>query len=783
MDALTVALALGVRVTALFALTAVALLLLRRASAATRHLVAVAGLAGALALPLLTTALPQLELAVLPKTPAFVEKVGLGPGEKLIAPGTVNLATQADFEPLPGPRIVERAKQGLTLFAVIWVAAAWAAVALLLVSRLAAGLVRLTRIERAATGEVGWSAEVARCSDRLGLRRFVRLLRSPLVQVPMTAGVVDPVVILPDSSTSWTPERRRLVLLHELAHVKRLDWLSLLVSEIAAALWWFHPLAWVALRAARIEAEKATDDLVLRTGEKPSVYAGHLVEIVRAMRGQPLAAAMPMARASDLEARLRALLDRRSHTPASRSGRLFAVSLFASAVMLAVVRPTAAAAAVEEPAVVAEASAEEDCDHSQAEMAEAPRATPAKVATPRPTPRPFPVVALKDRLARLEDKLTGLKDRMVLAKNDWKRHHEDAYGRGMDLHRHGHYREAIEAFQQAIDEGQREEAATYNIACGYARLGDHDRAFEWLRRAAGTGFNLAGTLESDDDLNSLRSDPRFSQLKSELRRIRGRGESDRATAKLDRLKERNPSSPDPWYQAGKDLLRAGEYDLSARAFQEAASRSTRPGGSLYNTACAYSLKGDKRAALDFLEKAIDAGFDDPGLMDRDDDLDNIREESRFAELREMADELRSPGINQSNFFGWKNADNENEWKDAAHRFEAYTRAHPRSGRAWYTLGMARLQLSQYEPSAQAFSRALELGYRKPATLYNLACVEARRGGLDRAFRYLDQSIDAGFDASGQIRSDDDLDNLRGDPRYREAIRKADARRRSSEPLD
>jgi Flp pilus assembly protein TadD len=85
-----------------------------------------------------------------------------------------------------------------------------------------------------------------------------------------------------------------------------------------------------------------------------------------------------------------------------------------------------------------------------------------------------------------------------------------------------------------------------------------------------------------------------------------------------------------------------------------------------------------------------------------------------------------------------------------------------------------LQPDEFDAASPAFSRALDLGYRPGSALYNLACVEARRGDKDEAFRYLDQAIEAGFDAASQIRSDDDL---RGDPRYAQAIRKADAKAR------
>ncbi|TMA27386.1 MAG: hypothetical protein E6J78_10305 [Deltaproteobacteria bacterium] len=729
-DLLETALSLGARVTLLLALTGLALFALRRATASTRHLVAVAGLAGALALPLMSGALPGLQLPVLPAKHLSMKAELASPQA---APLPAPPPAFAALEPLARPHFFERARRTLQLAVVAWAAGAWALMAALLTLRLGAGMLRFSRIAQAAAPDTEAMAEVARCSAVLRLRRLVRLVRSEQVSVPMTAGAFEPVVVLPGAARAWTPERRRLVLLHELAHVKRLDWLSLLVSEVAAAVWWFHPLAWVALRSARLEAEKAADDLVLSAGEKPSVYARHLVEIARSLR-TPLAAvaAMPMARSSDLEGRLRALLDQRSRTPASASGRVLCAGLAGAALALAVVRPIVAA----EPDVQLASKASADSPNSEGDPS-----------------------AVKSRFAGMANKLASIAHE-IAGEDDW-------YSRGMQLHRKGNYRQAIEAFGKAIEEGRREQAASYNIACGYARLGDSDRAFEWLEKALESGFELEKYLGHDDDLDSLRGDARFKELRARL----GVGRSE--AARFDAMMERQPRSADPWSSIGKDLLRVGEYHRAARAFQEAARRSSKPASSIYNTACALARKGDNRAALDSLEQALESGFDDPGLMARDDDLGSLHGEPRFAELQQMAEQLTMPKVG---FVGiWSRAGAADAWREAAQRYEAFGRRHRSSGRAQYALGLARLQLDEFDAASRAFSRALELGYRRGSALYNLACVEARRGDKNEAFRYLDEAIEAGFDAAAQIRSDDDLDNLRGDPRYAQAIRKADAK--------
>ena len=117
---------------------------------------------------------------------------------------------------------------------------------------------------------------------------------------------------------------------------------------------------------------------------------------------------------------------------------------------------------------------------------------------------------------------------------------------------------------------------------------------------------------------------------------------------------------------------------------------------------------------------------------------------------------------------------------SATRFEEYANKNPQSGRAWYNVGYASLAAERPEVAAEAFQKALDLGYRKPATMYNLACAYAHLGQKDAAFDWLFKAIDAGYDEASQMRRDEDLDNLRGDPRYRQAIEIARAHERGGE---
>jgi tetratricopeptide (TPR) repeat protein len=348
----------------------------------------------------------------------------------------------------------------------------------------------------------------------------------------------------------------------------------------------------------------------------------------------------------------------------------------------------------------------------------------------------------------------------------------------MDLHNEGRYDEAIAAFGHAIEEGHRVDAAMYNIACGYARKGDTDRAVEWLRKSLQEGFDLASYIDKDDDLGGIRSDPRFVELRRNLRTEKigaDRNRADRLVLRFVELRDSRSTKGTAFYAIGRELLDVGRYDVAAQAFQASAARGYREGASFYNTACALSLAGDRPGALDYLERALNAGFDDVGLFRKDDDLDNVRGDPRYGELLKMAENLElHRSDNGPDVKSWARSVRRSVLHETEQHFLDYAQRHPQSGRAWFNLGYARIRGERPEAAAEAFQRALDLRYRPATTMYNLACAYSLMDRKDDAFAWLFKALDAGFDSSGMLRGDDDLDNLRGDPRYRQALARAKA---------
>jgi beta-lactamase regulating signal transducer with metallopeptidase domain len=189
----------------------------------------------------------------------------------------------------------------------------WLAGAMLFSLRLLFGMAWVARTARRArpVDDPAWISALDEARRTLRITAPSTLYLSDGTSIPVVSGLWRHTLLLPLEAGRWTEERRRVVLLHELSHVRRRDTLVALVAQVARALHWFNPLAHMAVGRLRMEQERACDDLVLEAGTRAPDYADHLVQIAQAYRARGLAAwsAPAMARPSELEGRLLAILD------------------------------------------------------------------------------------------------------------------------------------------------------------------------------------------------------------------------------------------------------------------------------------------------------------------------------------------------------------------------------------------------------------------------------------------------------------------------------------------
>jgi beta-lactamase regulating signal transducer with metallopeptidase domain len=286
--------------------------LLRRlgASASARHISWLAAMLALLALPLLSLAVPPLDLPLLPGEPASAAAVA-----PPAVPSPANALPSQPAEPAyPSPAAdrgepVADDRAPVPLLPLIYAAGLAALLAWLTIGHVA--LLVLRRRAR-LVDDPQWLELLAGLASDLGVGTPVRLLMDAGSAMPMTWGTLRPSILLPDEARTWSAERRRFVLLHELAHIRRRDPLTQTISFVACAFYWFHPLVWLMAARQRQEQEHACDDLVLSRAGRPRSYAQNLLDLAGSIERRPLLARLSVAMAgrSEIEARLLAIVDR-----------------------------------------------------------------------------------------------------------------------------------------------------------------------------------------------------------------------------------------------------------------------------------------------------------------------------------------------------------------------------------------------------------------------------------------------------------------------------------------
>ncbi|WP_395746764.1 M56 family metallopeptidase [Prosthecobacter sp.] len=200
-----------------------------------------------------------------------------------------------------------------TLSAMQWAACVWGAGCVWLLALRLLGSLQLRRL-RAQTrlledGRV--LACAARVARTLGLRRTVSLRTSSSVTVPLTWGIIQPVLLLPEHCLEWDEACLEAALRHEMGHIRHGDALTRLITTFITAVYWPNALVWLAAKAWRTTQEQAADDLVMSGGAVAENYALQLLDAARGVQaaGGLCAPVMAMAQPSTLETRLSAIMD------------------------------------------------------------------------------------------------------------------------------------------------------------------------------------------------------------------------------------------------------------------------------------------------------------------------------------------------------------------------------------------------------------------------------------------------------------------------------------------
>ncbi len=286
-----------VKVTIATALGLIGARLARGSRAAVRHALLAATFGVLLLLPLASVVAPPVRVAVpiaaqAPAVPhPFAGPIG---ASTRVAPADA----RAGGAPTSQPGSFSLSTGLLSVLLTVWIAGAMLFLLPMVTSLWQVRSLRCSGIWRGRTGNP---------SRRLG-RRVEGVDRS--LPGPMTCGVVHPAIVLPLDAQTWEAEDLNRAIVHELEHVQRRDWVNCCLARAVCAVYWFHPLVWIAWRQLTLEAERACDDAVLGRSEA-TAYADQLVGLAQRLSKTSKLPLLAMANRSELTKRVGAVLDSR----------------------------------------------------------------------------------------------------------------------------------------------------------------------------------------------------------------------------------------------------------------------------------------------------------------------------------------------------------------------------------------------------------------------------------------------------------------------------------------
>lgn len=278
------------------------------------------GMAAALALMLLRNARPQLRyavacaaLAVCVMLPVLGIVRGLQADAAVAVPAASAIVSSADS--VTHVPIVSLSSWRSTLqLRLPWIVALWSLGAALLALRMAVGLAWVDRVRRTCAGAVdpAWQARLDRLATKFGLRKGIALGVVDDLDSPVAAGWLRPMVLVPAALIArMPPELLEALLAHELAHIKRHDYLINLIQSAIEALLFYHPVVWWLSKQIRVERERIADDLAAQAIGEPRRMALALQRLDLLLSSQeifPAPQLAPAANGDNLMSRIQHLI-------------------------------------------------------------------------------------------------------------------------------------------------------------------------------------------------------------------------------------------------------------------------------------------------------------------------------------------------------------------------------------------------------------------------------------------------------------------------------------------
>jgi len=194
------------------------------------------------------------------------------------------------------------------------IALAWLLIVVIKTVKLGSSLIELHYLKTRKIFPAGryWEEEVSRLARQTGLNKVVRIAQSGLTQVPVVIGHFRPIILIPlGMITAIKPEEIEMMLLHELAHIRRMDFLVNLLQHLLEVLFFFNPAVLWLSALIRRERENCCDEMVLRQSGAKQTYIQALLSFREYQMAAP-AYAMAFARESNLVTRVRRMVSQKN---------------------------------------------------------------------------------------------------------------------------------------------------------------------------------------------------------------------------------------------------------------------------------------------------------------------------------------------------------------------------------------------------------------------------------------------------------------------------------------
>jgi len=363
---------------------------------------------------------------------------------------------------------------------------------------------------------------------------------------------------------------------------------------------------------------------------------------------------------------------------------------------------------------------------------------------------------------------------------------EEHARRAQELYGQKDYKTALQEYEQVLKAAPGNVTALYNTACVASLLGNKEQALDYLKRAIEAGWRDGGWMEKDTDLDAIRGEAGYKDLLKNL----------------------------GFLKRAEDFYRQGDYQNSLKEFEEALKVNPKDVNALYNTACVHSLLGNKEQAVMYLKKAVEAGWRDVKWMEKDTDLNAIRDEPAYQEIlrsltapgpvkdhdsapSSMIDLQKrpqceiaipehlavlcsnepvstcpisddSPGADLTKADGPGAAGADRGSKDLAPSVV------PQGMSRWDALDvLVSMKRSDefyaqkdYRSALKELEHALALDPRNVGVLYNAACMHSLLGEKSQALAQLKRAVKAGWRNSDGMEKDADLASVRGEAEYK-----------------